>query len=60
MNKKPNKPEKPAITKNDFIAFLSSATPEEINNVIAERGKPAKRINPIIFYDKREKKQGGK
>ena len=59
MNKKSNKPECPGITRGDFIAFLSSATPEEINNVIAEQGKPAKKIDPLIRYGKRETKQGG-
>lgn len=39
------------MDKDDFIEFLASATPEEVNALIAEKGKPRKLINPIIFFD---------
>ncbi len=39
------------MDKDDFIEFLASATPEEVNALIEEKGKPRKLINPIIFFD---------
>ncbi len=39
------------IDKEDFIAFLASASPEEVNALIEEKGKPRKLIQPIIFFD---------
>lgn len=39
------------IQKDDFIKFLSTSTPEEINEYILEKGKPKKLIDPIIFFD---------
>ena len=50
-NSKENK-----ISKDSFISFLASATPEEINQYIAEKGKPGKLIDPMIMFDEREKK----
>ena len=38
------------ISKEDFIEQLSSATPEDINNIILEKGKPPKVICPMYFY----------
>lgn len=42
------------IDKEDFIAFLASASPEEVNALIEEKGKPRKLIQPIIFFDSKE------
>lgn len=42
---------KPTIKKEDFIEFLMSASPEDINKYIREKGKPAKLIEPIIFIN---------
>ncbi len=41
--------------KEDFIAFLSQATPEDLNKLIAEKGKPPKLVDPIFFFDKYKK-----
>lgn len=46
---------KPTISKCDFIKFLSSATPEEINRYIVEKGKPPRLVEPIIFFDGKPK-----
>ena len=40
-----------SMTKENFIKFISSATPEEINDFITKKGKPPKMIVPIIYYD---------
>lgn len=49
------------MDKDDFIEFLASATPEEVNALIAEKGKPRKLINPIIFFDdKKDNKKNEK
>ena len=53
--KKDSKNNKPIIAKQDFIKFLASATPEEINNYIAEKGKPARLVEPLIFIDAKTK-----
>ena len=50
------KSSKPVIEKQDFIKFLASATPEEINKYIAEKGKPGRLIEPIIFFEDKNKK----
>ena len=42
------------IEKEDFIKFLVDATPEEINKLILEKGKPPKLIEPMIFFNKSE------
>lgn len=36
--------------KNNFINFLLSATEEDINKLILEKGKPPKLIKPMFFY----------
>lgn len=41
--------------KDDFITFLSQATPEELNRLIAEKGKPPRLVDPIFFFDKYKK-----
>ena len=38
------------IKKEDFIDFLASASPEEVNKLILEKGKPRKLIAPMIFF----------
>lgn len=55
--KKNNTPMKPSIDKKDFIDFLASATPEEVNKYILEKGKPRKVIWPIFFYPREEDNQ---
>lgn len=45
------------IEKDDFIQFLASATPEEVNQYILEKGKPPKLIEPMIFFNKENEKQ---
>ena len=45
------KSSKPVIEKQDFIKFLASATPEEINKYIVEKGKPCRLVEPIIFFE---------
>lgn len=42
-NKKTNK-----VEKEDFIKILMSLSPEELNDMIKERGKPPKIINAFI------------
>lgn len=39
------------ITRDNFIKFLADATPEEVNRLIIEKGKPRKLIEPMIFFD---------
>ena len=48
------------MDKDDFIEFLASATPEEVNALIAEKGKPRKLINPIIFFNDKDNKKNEK
>ena len=45
------------VSKEDFINFLSSSTPEEINKFIEEKGKPHTLISPVFFYPKKENKR---
>lgn len=42
------------IKKEDFIEFLASASPDEVNKFIYEKGKPPKLIEPMIFFKKEE------
>lgn len=44
-----------SIKKEDFIDFLISATPEDINKMILEKGKPPKPIEPMIFFKREDK-----
>lgn len=46
-----------SISKDSFINFLSSATPEEINQYINEKGKPGKMIDPMNMYSEKKKKE---
>ena len=48
------------IKKEDFIDFLASASPEEVNKLILEKGKPRKLIQPLIFFDEKDKTIGDK
>ena len=49
------------IDKDDFINFLATASPEEVNALIMEKGKPRKLISPIIFFDdKKDNKRNEK
>lgn len=48
------------MDKDDFIEFLASATPEEVNALIAEKGKLRKLINPIIFFNEKDNKKNEK
>lgn len=45
-----NKQKKDSISKENFIEFISSASPEEINKLIEEKGKPPKKICPMFFF----------
>lgn len=38
------------ICREDFIDFLASATPEEVNKYITEKGKPRKLIEPFVYF----------
>ena len=44
------------ISKENFIDFLASATPEEVNRYILEKGKPMKLFEPMVFFDRKNKK----
>lgn len=48
MTKK--KESKPKVDKEDFIEFMIRATPQEINERILNRGKPAKLYCPFYFF----------
>lgn len=43
------------INKENFIQFLATSSPEEVSEYIKEKGKPAKLIKPMIFFDERKK-----
>ena len=51
MSKK--KTDKPELSKDELIEFLASATPQEVAELISNRGKPRKLYNP--FYTFRNK-----
>jgi hypothetical protein len=44
------KKKKDSISKENFIEFLSSMSPVEINNLIEMKGKPHKKICPMVFF----------
>ena len=48
------KEKKPRISKENFIDFISSASPQEINELIISKGKPPKRYTPLFFFKKPE------
>lgn len=39
------------IPKENFIDFLASLTPTELNILIKENGKPPKKVNMCYFLD---------
>ena len=39
------------MDKNNFISILASMTPEEINEMLKNKSKPQKLIEPIKFED---------
>lgn len=43
---------KQGVKKEDFISFLASMTPVEINKLIEEKGKPRRKIDPMFFPPK--------
>ena len=47
---------KPSLSKDDFIKFLATSSPEEITNYIINKGKPPKLISPMIFLDRDDDK----
>ena len=49
MRKKPDV-KKLDFTKDDFIEFMSSATPQDINDLILNRGKSRKPYCPIYLF----------
>lgn len=54
--------EKNKIDKDNFINFLASATPEQLNQLIREKGKPPKTWSPIYFFrypEQQEENYGG-
>ena len=52
-----SKDNKPKISKKNFITFLASASPKEINDLIVKKGKRPKPYCPIIIFDKPEDKK---
>lgn len=38
------------MNKENFLEFMASSTPEEINNYIQEKGKPRKLFCPIFYF----------
>ena len=53
---KKEKPKVQKINKDDFIHFLSNASPEEVNRLIIEKGKPRKLIEPMVFFKEKNEK----
>lgn len=56
MTNKKVKNNKPSISKDDFIKFLATSSPEEVTNYIVNKGKPPKLICPMIFLDREDDK----
>lgn len=48
--KKSSKSQFSEISKENFINFLASSTPEEVSRYILEKGKPPKLIEPVVFF----------
>lgn len=38
------------MNRDRFIEFISSQTPEQLNELIREQGKPPKLVDPMYFY----------
>lgn len=43
------------IDKENFIDFLVQSTPEDLNRLIQEKGKPKKPYTPVFIYKNKEK-----
>lgn len=54
------KKDKPTVPKEDFIDFLCRATPQEINELILNRGKPRRPYCPFYFFRNKEKSTDSK
>ena len=52
-----SKEPKIALSRDSFINFLASASPDEINQYISEKGKPGKLIDPMNMYSEKKKKE---
>ena len=52
-----SKEPKIVLSKDSFINFLASATPEEINQYINEKGKPGKLVDPMNMFSEKKKKE---
>lgn len=48
------------IEKEDFIRYLAEATPEELNQLIQEKGKPRRLIHPIFYFNMYDKDKENK
>lgn len=46
--------EEKTIDKDDFIEFLASMKPKDIEKLIIERGKPPKPVCPAFFFPTKE------
>lgn len=44
------KPDVMKIDKDNFIEFMTHATPEDLNDLILNRGKPAKPYCPFYIF----------
>ena len=53
-NKKVKTPE---LSKEEFLEFLSSATPQELNALISNKGKERKLYNPFYQFRNTEEIQ---
>ena len=42
------------ISKEDFIEYLTHATPEELNELIDKKGKPRKPYYPFYVFRSKE------
>ena len=51
---KKNEHNPPKVDKEDFIDFLCRATPQEINEMILNRGKPRRPYCPFYFFRNKE------
>lgn len=38
------------VDREDFIKFLAESSPEDINKLILEKGKPRKLYTPVFFF----------
>ena len=45
------------IDKESFIDFLANATPQEVNDMILNRGKPRKLYRPFYLFENKEKSE---